>query len=183
MRTTRFPSIRVVYLSRLCVSLLHTRVLHSYTMLTSRTIPYQLGEHDDASDSDGERGDARGPPGPLPQDHSDLRRMRVAERRRKNQVRNFPLKDAPIGRGRSKDRMRERETERERETHVQHRQTTCPKYGHFSARGLMRTASSSPRCDSKKHPPFTHSGGYGLRAQATQAAVHRAKASSCQGTA
>lgn len=54
----------------------------------SRTAGYtmQLGEHDDASDSEGERGDTRESPGPLPQDHADLRRMRVAERRRKAQV-------------------------------------------------------------------------------------------------
>ncbi|CAM9631266.1 unnamed protein product, partial [Pylaiella littoralis] len=46
----------------------------------------ELLDHDDASDSDGERGDARDPPGPMPQDHSDLRRIRIAERRRKSQV-------------------------------------------------------------------------------------------------
>ncbi|CAM9963332.1 unnamed protein product [Ectocarpus sp. 6 AP-2014] len=46
----------------------------------------ELGEHDDASDSEGERGDTRESPGPLPQDHADLRRMRVAERRRKAQA-------------------------------------------------------------------------------------------------
>lgn len=46
----------------------------------------KLGEHDEASDSDGERGDAKDSPGPLPQDHSDLRRIRVAERRRRMKV-------------------------------------------------------------------------------------------------
>lgn len=49
-------------------------------------MPRQLGMLDDASDSDCERGDERGPPGALPQDHSDLRRIRVAERRRKLKV-------------------------------------------------------------------------------------------------
>lgn len=46
----------------------------------------KLGEPDEASDSDGERGDAKDPPGPLPQDHSDLRRIRMAERRRRIKV-------------------------------------------------------------------------------------------------
>lgn len=89
-----------------------------YAVLTSRHgTTYQLGEHDDASDSDGERGDARAPPGPMPQDHSDLRRMRVAERRREAQVRCLceamsPWKDSKIDRNRQTERQVDRQTGR-----------------------------------------------------------------------
>ncbi|CAM9223436.1 unnamed protein product, partial [Hapterophycus canaliculatus] len=72
----------------------------------------ELGEHDDASDSEGERGDTTGSPGLLPQDHADLRRIRVAERKRNAQVKrgyghtqpkqsNVPR--LPLGEERSED--------------------------------------------------------------------------------
>lgn len=46
----------------------------------------QLTDFDEMSDSDGEHGNAREPPGPMPQDHSDLRRIRIAKRRRRDEV-------------------------------------------------------------------------------------------------
>ena len=48
------------------------------------------------SDGDGEHGDANEPPGPLPQDHSDLRRIRTAERRRRNKVIRLCCTTSPL---------------------------------------------------------------------------------------
>lgn len=46
----------------------------------------QIVALDEMSDSDGEHGDAREPPGLMPQDHSDLRRIRIAKRRMRKEV-------------------------------------------------------------------------------------------------
>ncbi|CAM9679715.1 unnamed protein product, partial [Discosporangium mesarthrocarpum] len=56
----------------------------------------ELLSDDDASDSDRERGDALDMPGPLPQDHADLRRIRVAERKRRLKIQEgIGYKQAP----------------------------------------------------------------------------------------